>query len=100
MFCIGASDNSTIRTADIDAMIRQKFPNTVSADQLGVDQILAGLADGTNPILLKNPNEATYRLTHPKLRLAIRTRLESFGVEKGEMDKLLADLLSALKIDL
>ena len=79
LFCIGAAGGNRIKASEIDAMVRELFPDRAGVDQLGVDQILAGLADGKNPILIRNPNEPTYRLAHPKLRLAIRVRLEQFA---------------------
>jgi hypothetical protein len=97
LFCIGATEKSAIRASDIDAMIREKFPETVSAEQLGVDQILAGLSDGPNPILIRNPNEASYRIAHPKLRLAVRARLEQLAPERAglpaDFDELIRELI-------
>lgn len=79
LFCLGVSNSDRIKAADIDSQVRELFPDSVSASQLGIDQILSSLADGINPILLRNPNEPTYRLAHPKLRPAIRVRLEQFA---------------------
>lgn len=97
LFCLGVAETSYLRVNQVDQMIRKHFPDTVSAKQLGVDQIMSGLAEGTNPILRKNPNENTYRLSHPKLRQALRIRLEELSSKKtptiGEaLDKLKAIL--------
>lgn len=96
LFCLGATESYSLKAAEIDAMIREIFPDTVSVDQLGVDQILAGLADGKNPILIRNPNESSYRLAHPKLRLAIRVRLEQFAPNQRNKSENLENILNRL----
>jgi len=107
LFCLGSSDKESIRANDIDAMIREHFPSTAAAAQLGIDQILAWLADGRNPILIRNPNENSYRLSHPKLKLAIRVGLQQLAPddprdseeENSFLDSLLAALEQAPKMD-
>jgi hypothetical protein len=99
LYCLGASDSSTFKSSQIDQMIRRIFPESVSVDQLGVDQILTGLSEGRNSILVRNPNETSYRFSHPKLRLAIRVRLEDLGPKRTPaIDELLREILK--KIDL
>ena len=99
LYCIGASDEDSYRASTIEDMVRKLFPGKAQVKALGVDQILAGLAAGDNPLLIRNPNDSNYRLAHPKLRLAMRVRLEYFAEQpkpKGAERKL--DLLELTKL--
>jgi hypothetical protein len=75
LYCLGAIEKGVFSASEIDAMIREYFPDKVSAERLGIDQILSSLAEPPNPLLVNNPNENTFRFSHPKIRLAIRARL-------------------------
>jgi AAA domain len=98
LYCIGAVDEELYRASSVEQMVRKLFPETASVRSLGVDQILSGLAASTNPILIRNPNDSSYRLSHPKLRLAIRARLAHLAPKKklGPQDSL-SDFLLALR---
>jgi len=100
IFCLGLLDRPAIKATEVNTMVRKLFPDTVQATQLGIDQILASLADGSNPLLIRNPNESSYRLAHPKLRLAIRVRLEELAPEnksRKTLDELLEELIAELE---
>jgi hypothetical protein len=85
LFSLAMLESDAIRANDVDALVRKLFPKTVSAKKLGIDQILEGLSEGKNPILIRNPNESTYRISHPKLRPAIRVRLKDLGRESDQL---------------
>ncbi|WP_394196119.1 hypothetical protein [Litoreibacter albidus] len=72
LYCIAKSDSDDFLAADVDRFLRDEFPHNTTAAQLGVDQILNSLTDGENPILRRDSATRRYRLTHPKLRIAIR----------------------------
>lgn len=102
LYCIGASGDDIYRASSIETMVRKIFPTTASVRSLGIDQILSGLADGSNPILIKNPHDSGYRLSHPKLRLAMRVRMEylsskTAGKSAKDPKITLKQLLSALE---
>ena len=101
LFCLGAAETNSFSPTQVEKMIRKLFPDKVSAIQLGVDQILSGLADGKNPILVQNPNDNSFRLAHPKLRLALRARLQELSERKPvsakEVQDTLMELLNSLR---
>lgn len=85
LYCLGQTEGPVITAPDIDAEVRREFSHTIEVDRLGIDQILADLAKGDNPILIKNPTERSFRFAHPKLRLAIRTML--FTNDDGDVER-------------
>lgn len=101
LFCLGATDSSSIRASDIDTLVRKIFPRSVQAEQLGIDQILASLADTPNPILIKNPNSPSYRISHPKLKPAIRVILAELAPDDRQAsigsEELLHKLLKSIR---
>ncbi|MBO9475063.1 AAA family ATPase [Shimia sp. R10_1] len=98
LFCLGANETNSIRATQIEEMIRKFFPDKVSAGQLGVDQILSGLAEGDNPILIRNPNDPSYRLANPKFRLALRARMKELTPKKAPtVDELMSLLLDMVE---
>lgn len=76
IFSIGHCDAENFRASDIDEIVRRTFPKNSSVAQLGVNQILSELSAGNNPLVIRNPQDKSYRLAHPKIRMAIRAMFD------------------------
>lgn len=57
--------------------------------KLNVSGELSKLSKGENPLLRRLSNEDAYRLSSPKIRMAIRTMLE---VDEGKVVKVIDEL--------
>lgn len=101
LFCLGVSETGSFRATQIDKMVRAHFSDTVEEDgQLGIDQILSSLSAGRNPILIKNPNDNSYRLSNPKLRQALRVRMQEITPKKvQDAEDVLKAILELLEDD-
>ena len=72
LYVIAKHANDYFSVGEIDAAIRKEFPDNTQVAQLGIDQILKGLAQGKMPILERDSTTNRFRFSHPKLRIAIR----------------------------
>ncbi|MBE1295818.1 AAA family ATPase [Phycobacter azelaicus] len=74
---------------DVEDKIRELFPETTNGISLNVSGELTRLAKGENPLLRRLPHENAYRLSSPKIRMAIRTML---SIERGKVVRKVAEL--------
>lgn len=75
LHCIAQFTNAEFSAGDVESYVKMEFPEPVSGKQLGCYQILKGLSEGQNPLLVHLPSTGQFRFSHPKIRLAIRTLL-------------------------
>lgn len=85
LYALGRHDLEDFRYTDIEPILREEFPDSTRGVGLNVAGMLTTFSSATNPILRRTPNQDAYRFVSPKLRMALRTRLQktsSQGVVK------------------
>ena len=86
IYAIGVCSKHDFTYSDIEAVIREQFPESTQDIELNVSQTLSGLAQGDHPLLKQVPKGNAYRLINPKVRMCIRTML-SIG-DDGQISKM------------
>lgn len=86
LFSISMSEVDDFSAQEVEQFVKHYFPPKDPQAALGCFQILSGLADGENPVLVHIPTTGHFRFAHPKIRLAIRALL--CKSEDGEIQKL------------
>ena len=93
IYAIGACKKQEFKYDEIEAIVRQEFPESTMDKLLNVGQLLAALAETEPPLIVRTPRGDAYRLVNPKYRMCIRSMLakDSTGnrVEKLEIGGLL-----------
>lgn len=86
LYCVGMLDKDEFRYSDIEALIRQRFPQTNQGTVLNVAHAMSELASDTAGILKRTPKGDGYMLKDPVFRTAIGNLLrcadDSETVEK------------------
>ncbi|MDE4141096.1 MULTISPECIES: AAA family ATPase [Rhodobacterales] len=89
IYACGEIESDRFNYRDVEEKIRELFPDTTKGISLNVSGELTRLANGENPLLRRLPNENAYRLSSPKIRMAIRTML---SIELGKVVRKVAEL--------
>lgn len=89
IYACGMIEKESFTYREIEASIRELFPTSTKGVTLNVSGELSRLAKGEKPLLKKLPNDEAYRLSSPKVRMAIRAMLE---ISNGRVIKSLEDL--------
>ena len=76
LFCVGYFDKDEFRYSDIEAFVRQRFPNTNQGVALNVTNAISELAHDDTGILKRTPNGDAYMLKHPIFRTCLRNILQ------------------------
>lgn len=84
IYACGAIEADSFTYKDIEAKIRELFPETTKGVSLNVSGELSKLARDENPLLKRLPTDDAYRLSSPKVRMAIRTLL---SIQDGKVVK-------------
>lgn len=74
LFALGQCRNEDFKPGDIEAILKEHFE--VGDATLNVSQILSGFADENNPIIRRTPKADAWRFVSPKLKMAIRAKLQ------------------------
>jgi hypothetical protein len=75
LFGVGHIDKDEFRYSDIEAFIRQRFPNSNRGAVLNVAHAVSELAGGESGILQRTPKGDGYMLKDPIFRTCLRTML-------------------------
>lgn len=75
IYACGMAKKESFTYKDVEKEIRTLFPATTAGVSLNVSGELSKLAKGENPLLKRLPTDDAYRLSNPKIRMAIRTML-------------------------
>lgn len=89
IYACGMSERESFTYKDVEKKIRELFPETSNGISLNVSGELSKLAKGNNPLLKRLPTDDAYRLTSPKVRMAIRTMLT---IVDGKVSKTVVDV--------
>ncbi|KPD10348.1 AAA family ATPase [Phaeobacter sp. 11ANDIMAR09] len=89
IYACGATEKESFTYKDIEAKIRELFPVTTKDVSLNVSGELSKLSKGDNPLIKRLPTDDAYRLTSPKVRMAIRTMLT---IEDEKVRKVVLDI--------
>ncbi|MDX8399820.1 MAG: hypothetical protein R8K20_06185 [Gallionellaceae bacterium] len=71
LFCVGLFDKEEFKYSDIEALIRQRFPNSNQGAVLNVAHALSELAGDETGILQRTPEGKSYMLKDPLFRSCI-----------------------------
>ncbi|WP_303764069.1 hypothetical protein [Sphingobium yanoikuyae] len=74
LYALGQCRNEDFKPGDIEAILKEHFE--VGDATLNVSQILSGFADESNPIIRRTPKADAWRFVSPKLKMAIRAKLQ------------------------
>lgn len=86
LHCIADINQPDFNAVEVDRLVRHVFRDKADAKLLGVSQILKGLCEGENPLLVYIPTTGQFRFSHPKIRLAIRALLKKS--ENGDVERM------------
>jgi hypothetical protein len=75
LFSVGHIDKDEFRYSDIEAFIRQRFPNSNRGAILNVAHAISELAGGESGILKRTPKGDGYMLKDPIFRTCLHTML-------------------------
>jgi len=89
IFACGNIEQESFSYRDIESEIRKRFPDSTTGVALNISGELSRLSKGENPLLKRLPNEDAYRLSNPKIRMAIRAML---GIVDGKVVKVLEEV--------
>ena len=76
LFCVGNFDKDEFRYSDIEAFVRQRFPNSNQGVALNVTNAISELAHEVTGILKRTPKGDAYMLKDPIFRTCLRTMLQ------------------------
>ena len=76
---LAACDGEHFKAADIEPIVRHKFPLSTKDIKLNVPQTLASLSTGERPLLKRTPKGDAYEFSDPRTRLVMRAMLEIVG---------------------
>jgi len=74
LFALGQCRIEDFKPSDIEAILKDHFE--IGDATLNVSQILSGFADESNPIIRRTPKADAWRFVSPKLKMAIRAKLQ------------------------
>ncbi|MGN6594327.1 AAA family ATPase [Sphingopyxis terrae] len=74
LFALGQCRSEDFKPADIELILKEHFD--IGDATLNVSQILSGFADEDNPIIRRTPKADAWRFVSPKLKMAIRAKLQ------------------------
>ncbi|MGJ8546565.1 MAG: ATP-binding protein [Sulfitobacter sp.] len=89
LYACGEITKDTFTYKDVEEKIRELFPETTKDVALNVSGELSKLAKGENPLLRRIESQKAYRLSSPKVRMAIRTML---GLNDGKVARIVGDI--------
>lgn len=75
LYACGEITKDTFTYKDVEEKIRELFPETTEGVALNVSGELSKLSKDENPLLRRIERQKAYRLSSPKVRMAIRTML-------------------------
>lgn len=75
LFCVGYIDKNEFRYSDIEALIRQRFPDSNQGSVLNVAHAISELAGDQTGILKRTPKGDGYMLKAPIFRTCLRNML-------------------------
>jgi len=82
IYSLATIDNNDFKTNDVERVIRQHFPRSTDGVSLNIAQILAELADGSQPLIRKTPKGDAYRFVNPKIKICARAMLNKNKSER------------------
>ncbi|MDO6586040.1 hypothetical protein Q4543_10950 [Salipiger sp. 1_MG-2023] len=89
IYACGTIDADRFTYKDIEEKIRELFPNSTNGVTLNVSGELSKLAKDENALLKRLPTDDAYRLSSPKVRMAIRTML---SISDGKVVRTITDI--------
>lgn len=75
IYCLAKITAHQFESSDIDKLIREEFPNTVPATNMGIGSILTDLSNGDSPLIMKNEKANTYSIKDPRYLMCIKIML-------------------------
>lgn len=76
LYVLGQMREPEFRYSDVEASIRQHFPQSTKGVSMDVSTLLAHLAQGKSPILRRTPKGDSYQFRDPRFRMCIRVMLQ------------------------
>jgi hypothetical protein len=89
LYACGEITKDTFTYKDIEEKIRELFPETTENVTLNVSGELSKLSKDENPLLRRIERQRAYRLSSPKVRMAIRTML---AIKDGRVVRIINDI--------
>lgn len=89
LYACGEITKETFTYKDVEAKIRELFPETTRNVALNVSGELSKLSKDENPLLRRIEHQKSYRLSSPKVRMAIRTML---AIKDGRVVRTIDDI--------
>lgn len=80
LYAMGQCKTEDFKYSDIEALVRGEF--SVGPATLNVSAILSGFGGSENPIVRRTPKQDAWRFVSPKLKMAIRAKLQKGAYEK------------------
>jgi hypothetical protein len=89
LYACGEITKDTFTYKDVEEKIRELFPETTKDVKLNVSGELSKLSQDDNPLLRRIERQKAYRLSSPKVRMAIRTML---ALKDGKVVRIVGDI--------
>lgn len=89
LYACGEITKDAFTYKDVEAKIRELFPETTKNVALNVSGELSKLSKDKNPQLRRIEHQKAYRLSSPKVRMAIRTML---AIQNGKVVRIVNDI--------
>lgn len=89
LYACGEITKDTFNYKDVEEKIRELFPDTTRDVTLNVSGELSKLSKDENPLLRRIERQKAYRLSSPKVRMAIRTML---AIKDGKVVRIIKDI--------
>lgn len=74
LYAMGQCKTEDFKYSDIENLVRNEF--AVGSATLNVSAILSGFGGSDNPIIRRTPKQDAWRFASPKLKMAIRAKLQ------------------------
>ncbi|OIP87585.1 MAG: hypothetical protein AUK37_01275 [Rhodobacterales bacterium CG2_30_65_12] len=84
IYALGCIKTEDFKYSDVEAVVRQEFPDSTEGVELNIIQRLGELEKGTHPIVKRVPKGDAYRVINPKVKIAIRVMLRKVN---GRVEK-------------
>jgi len=75
LYALSLCEGDQFKASEIEANIRQEFPNSTHDTVLNTAQILASLAFGERPVVRRSPKGDAYTFADPRYRMVLRAML-------------------------
>lgn len=84
IYSLGCLKIEDFKYTDVEALVRQEFPETTTDVNLNIIQRLGELEKSSHPVIKRVPRGDAYRLINPKVKIAIRVMLRRVN---GKVEK-------------